>query len=328
MKKIILPISLLFWIQINAQYAPAANETGTDAIHKDSSVFINWAKTVVEFNPGPQDIAISLTNLVDFGVPENALHKAEGNSINVVSLGDGGSIVLGFQYPIKNLAGPDFAVFENSFSHTFLELAHVEVSTDGVHFVRIPSYSNIQTASQVASFESTNPTEIHNLAGKYIQGYGTPFDLEDIIDLTGINLDSINFVKIIDVVGSINTLYGSYDSQGTIINDPYPTEFSSGGFDLDAIGVINENNIFASTGKKELNYSIYPNPCSDYIQIKGEVENAQVQIINMEGKLVLEIENYNHELIDLRNLNNGVYVLKLIQNDEISLKKIIVQKIN
>ena len=89
------------------------------------------------------------------------------------------------------------------------------------------------------------------MAGKFKQGYGTPFDLEDVIDSIGINLDSINFVRITDVVGSINTSFATYDSQGNIINDPYPTPFGSCGFDLDAVAVINENTFVSHrTGKK------------------------------------------------------------------------------
>ncbi len=54
-----------------------------------------------------------------------------------------------------------------------------------------------------------------------------------------------------DVVGSISSTYGTLDDQnnaifngayGTtnqLINDPFPTPFSSSGFDLDAIGVLN-----------------------------------------------------------------------------------------
>ena len=46
-------------------------------------------------------------------------------------------------------------------------------------------------------------------------------------------------IKIIDVVGSINESFATYDINGKPINDPYPTAFATGGFDLDAIGVIN-----------------------------------------------------------------------------------------
>lgn len=63
-------------------------------------------------------------------------------------------------------------------------------------------------------------------------------------ELTGIpqlNINSITHVKIIDVVGSINPTYGTHDKNNNIINDPWPTPFNSSGFDLDAIGVINQS---------------------------------------------------------------------------------------
>jgi hypothetical protein len=110
---------------------------------------------------------------------------------------------------------------------------------DGERFVRFPSVSLTPTDEQVDGFGSLDPTNIHNLAGKYRQGYGTPFDLEDLADSTGIDINNIRFVKIIDVVGCIQPEYASYDSEGNIVNDPWPTPFYSGGFDLDAVCVIN-----------------------------------------------------------------------------------------
>ena len=62
-------------------------------------------------------------------------------------------------------------------------------------------------------------------------------DLDSINDL---DLDHIAFVKVIDVIGKLDSVLGSFDSQGRLINDPYPTAFESGGFDLDAIGVIHQ----------------------------------------------------------------------------------------
>jgi hypothetical protein len=44
----------------------------------------------------------------------------------------------------------------------------------------------------------------------------------------------------VDVVGSITPAYATYDSQGNMVNDPWPTPYSSSGFDLDAVGVINQ----------------------------------------------------------------------------------------
>jgi hypothetical protein len=47
-------------------------------------------------------------------------------------------------------------------------------------------------------------------------------------------------VRIRDVVGSIKPEYATLDSKGNPINDPWPTTFPTGGFDLDAVGVIHE----------------------------------------------------------------------------------------
>ena len=76
------------------------------------------------------------------------------------------------------------------------------------------------------------------IAGKFELNYGVPFDLEELADSSNIDIDEITHIRVIDVVGSINTEYASYDALGNIINDPWPTNFPSSGFDLDAVAVI------------------------------------------------------------------------------------------
>lgn len=296
-----------------SQYPPAANMAGTEAIHKDSSIIVNWASFVSAFQRGPQDIAVS-SPLASHGDSTQALGVAEGNSVDVVSLGDKGEIVLGFDFPIQNGPGPDFAVFENSFSHDYLEFAHVEVSSDGINFVRFPSHSLIQTTTQTGPFENSITEEVDNLAGKYIQGYGTPFDLEDVIDSTQLNLDSILFVKIIDVVGSINPTYGTEDAQGNLINDPYPTAFESGGFDLDGIAVINENNIFASIKPQENQIVVFPNPTTDVVYLSFQGPKI-VELYDLSGRLIFVTDGIDQISISAKELvlSRGTYVLKIGQ---------------
>ena len=171
---------------------------------------------------------------------------ANGVSSHVVSLGDGGSITLGFNTPIANGPGSDFAVFENGFltgpsgsGLAYLELAVVNVSSDGVHFFRFPDVSETQTSTQVGGFDSLDATNLHDLAGKYIAGYGTGFDLSELAGVSPyLNINDVTEVRITDVVGSIDPRYGTRDSLGNLINDPFPTPFASGGFDLNGVGVI------------------------------------------------------------------------------------------
>ncbi|NJL30946.1 MAG: hypothetical protein HC898_04585, partial [Phycisphaerales bacterium] len=158
-------------------YAPAANQPGSTAIFKDSPLLVAWATGFENLVRGPQDINNPAGPVASHGTGDLALGKAVGNSFDVVSLGDGGHITLTFATGIRNGPGYDFAVFENGFSDTFLELAFVEVSSNGSDFFRFPSFSLTQTTTQVGGFGTLDPTNLHNLAGKYRQGFGTPFDL-------------------------------------------------------------------------------------------------------------------------------------------------------
>ena len=230
-------IFLLFWNTGNSQFAPAAGEPGSTAIWKDSSIFKTWASGA-DIIRGPLKIGDDTLGYASAGEESFATGPALSNGL--VSLGDGGQAILTFPFSIKNGPGFDFAVFENSFDDTFLELAFVEVSSDGVNFVRFPSHSLTDTTIQTNTFGTTDATKINNLAGKYRGSYGTPFDLQELAGNTNLNINAITHVKIIDVVGSVNKQYAKRDSYNNMINDPWPTPFPNGGFDLDAIGVIHQ----------------------------------------------------------------------------------------
>lgn len=217
-------------------YAPAAGQPGSDAIDKLSPAIKGWATEVVDITRGPTDISKVGSPLASFGTPAAALGAADGS--NVVSLGDGGSITLRLASGIRDAAGPDLAVFENSFSDTFLELGFVEVSSDGTHFTRFHASSLTPTQTQMGSFGLLDPTNLFNLAGKYRAGFGTPFDLSELAGSPFLDVSNVQYVRIVDVVGSINPAFATHDFNGNIVNDPWPTAFASGGFDLDAVAVL------------------------------------------------------------------------------------------
>ncbi|MBL7899735.1 MAG: T9SS type A sorting domain-containing protein [Crocinitomicaceae bacterium] len=308
-----------------AQYAPPAGQVGTSAVHKDSAAIVSWADAVFYFQRGASDIANGWSSLASFGDSTEALGYAQGNSTNVISLGDSGSIILSFPYPIMNGPGNDFAVFENSFSDEYLEFAFVEVSSDGINFVRFPSVSLIPVITQTGPYENSNTELVHNLAGKFRQGYGTPFDLEDLVDSTSLNLDSILFVKITDVIGTINMSYTTYDSQGNRINDPYPTDFASGGFDLDGVGVMNENNIYAGVEQTEkMNISVYPNPSDGNFFIQSEAEFFNLEIYDGSGRLIWNQQECTSGSFQFDFLVEGAYFVRVGSDDYFSLKRILI----
>lgn len=194
-------VSLLFcYTPIKAQFAPPVGYEGTTAMYKDSSAFVSWASKC-DIVRGYQDISTQSLGYTNVGDSSLAIGQAGING--VVSLGDGGVAILEFSSPIIDGVGPDFAVFENGFDNLFLELAFVEVSSDGIHFFRFPAVSNTDTSIQTGSFGLTDASKLHNLAGKYRAEYGTPFDLSDLTNDVLLNKQAITHVKVIDVVGSI-----------------------------------------------------------------------------------------------------------------------------
>ena len=114
----------------------------------------------------------------------------------------------------------------------------VEVSSNGTDFIRFPATTELLNSSQIGSFENMDATYFDNLAGKYIANYGVPFDLSELPDTSILDKQNITHIKLVDVIGTIDTAYASFDQFGNPINDPWPTNFASGGFDLDAVGII------------------------------------------------------------------------------------------
>lgn len=102
-----------------------------------------FATRVVSFTPGP-GASFGHQNLPDavLGPPQGTGDGRGGT--DVVSLGVGGSIVLGFDVEITDGPGADFTVFENAFviagreQAVWTELAEVSVSEDGQTWTSFP----------------------------------------------------------------------------------------------------------------------------------------------------------------------------------------------
>lgn len=310
MKERLLIFALIISISpawLRGQYPPPAGMPGSSAIAADSSIFIDWALqcTINRGYLNISDTTYSLNgnNRASYGQNTNATGIADNV---VVSLGDGGVALLTFQTPLVDTDGFDFAVFENSFNDEFLELAFVEASSDGIHFFRFPCVSLIDSTTQTGGYGTTNATKIHNFAGKYRALFGTPFDIAELEDSPLLNKRNITHIRILDVIGSVNSLYGKRDSQGHIINDPFPTPFEGGGFDLDAVGVIH-NTVYNGIAENKFKYAVFPNPASDFIQIMSNGEISRISFFDINGKQWPPTSKNN--IIDVSGLSNGIYLI-------------------
>jgi hypothetical protein len=183
-----------------------------------------YARSVESFSPGEaagynQD---KLPSMV-LGPPQGKGTSA--GSLDVVSLGSGGELVLGFgKHTIVNGEGVDFVVFENAFwpnddaSQVYAELGQVSVSEDGETWQTFACDTAGDGAGRFpgcAGFSPTlsyDPLELTPLVPELAGG--------DAFDLADVGLASARFVKIRD----LQTLEAAAPSAG---------------FDLDAVGIVN-----------------------------------------------------------------------------------------
>jgi len=207
---------------------------------------------------------------------QKALGGPRGNgewfgSEDVCILGNGGSIVLGFEDEKRIFDGPgtDFILFENAFQVLdpdtgdpaglfFAELMFVEVSTDGETFERFPTLTtNTQPvhagldgldAAQYSGFAGVHPVYA-NVDTNAIDPFdpsaagGDAFDLADLathpLVLSGaVDLNRINLVRLVDVVGDGSVL----DDAGNPVYDVYRyagDPLVINGADVDALAAIN-----------------------------------------------------------------------------------------
>lgn len=315
---ILILMSYLFGTVAYAQYAPQATVLGSTAVSKNSGQFAGWA-TGCTIQRGLMDIADPSKGFVTAGDSSFAV-GAPDNSI--VSLGDSGIATLTFDAPLYDGPGYDFAVFENGFANpsnpeeAFLELAFVEVSSDGRTFFRFPATSLTPDTFQIpVAGVYMNARNINNLAGKYIGGYGTPFDLNELENIPGLDINNITHVRLIDVIGSVGTHF-TYDKDGRKINDPYPSPIPTGGFDLDAVGGINMQGRFPASVNIALQHpsvSVFPNPVTEVLFVTNTMgEELNLKITDITGKLMAQYAGNDERIaINAEQYAAGIYFISL-----------------
>jgi hypothetical protein len=216
------------------------------AIASGSSVFNEWADAI---DPTRTAFAPNGSTSIDQAGGINSLGDLD--ELQITNGDPVGFLTVTFPNGIRNGGGADFAIFENGFifpgdPYLNAELAYVEVSSNGTDFARF------QSISTNTSFEGTfgqgfggfDTTNIYNLAGKHGAGFGTPFDLDDLLTdqlvIDGdVDLDDIQYVRLVDIPGN-----GAFlDSQDNPILDAWLTT-GTGGYDFalgegSGVGVIN-----------------------------------------------------------------------------------------
>jgi hypothetical protein len=181
-------------------------------------------------------------------------------SLDVVSLGNGGSITVAFtdNYVVDGL-GPDFTIFENAFNSPglgiFTEVGVVEASVDGVAF-----------------FEFPHGTDLSGLAGRtpvYANADQNDIDPRDpaaggdTFDLATIGLARARYLRITDPGAAIDDIGNHFPTPGP----------GKSGFDLDAVVAIHSQ-ACAACCDADGNGSVKPNDVLLLLRAVSELPNT------------------------------------------------------
>ena len=121
------------------------------------------------------------------------------------------------------------------------------------------------------------------------------------------------------VVGTIKPEYATYDSEGHIVNDPWPTPFESCGFDLDAVGVIHDLVHSAVQEQSSEMMVVAPNPVSEVLHVQLD-EAVEVVVYALTGQQVLRSESHS---LDVSALPAGVYFARVVTEGKTFVNKFV-----
>ena len=73
------------------------------------------------------------------------------------------------------------------------------------------------------------------------------------------------------------------------------------------------------------NFSVYPNPATNLINISSVKSIEKAEIFSIIGKRVVSTTSLKNNKIDVSSLAKGVYILKLVSGDVVGTRKIIIE---
>ncbi len=212
----------------------------------------------------------------------------------------------------KNITG--FATTEYSFDY---KIENIEGSD---YFIAVRDNSNAIIGAFVIDYEEGN-LAVYN-------------GITDEVDVTSVTITPntwYHFKMVINKTTNVvqyflnNTLLGSEDISAATTNpgiidfayDDYGT-----GFTVDNIKIVNSDLLATSDAHYDNNINIYPNPASDYINVRTQDKIGSIEIYDVSGKLVLKDVSGSNQ-VSVSSLPNGTYLLTAKIKDRFINKKFV-----
>ncbi len=281
--------------------------TGGTVVSSDNS------SAVINFNtPGTQTITVTATNTTGTANATYSVNVREGwtwgdemsyseNNAYASSVGAGGNLTWGAMFPAQYMTG-----------RNYLATVKMYVAYAGTYTIEV--YQGGESAPQTLLQSKTvtlNTTEEYanvNFSG------GVQLDptksLWISISNSGVNYPAAGC----DYVGDPNGSLVFYNNAWTPIQELADLDYTW------MIKAVTSATAPASIEEvSNINIELFPNPVTDKLNFSETV--AEVSVIDVDGRVIFTDKNTN--VIDMSNMNNGVYFVRVITDNGIATKKIV-----
>ena len=150
------------------------------------------------------------------------------------------------------------------------------------------------------------------------------------VSLCGSSFDT--FLSVVDANGDVIAFNDDYDACGTQSGLTFNTAglgivyviVEGWGTNMGAFDIAINANYLAIDEYDLTDVKLYPNPTQSTFKLDGIV--GLVKVLDLSGKELLNIQNYQGELIDLSAFSEGVYLIGFEKNGLTGTKKLILTK--
>jgi hypothetical protein len=211
-----------------------------------------------------------------------------------------------FEYNSDGTVKREKIWFYNAITEVFTEKRIYDFEYTGTN--------STKTKKQAEDFQ----TQTMQDDGSIIKYYDTEYTKDNLILPTGLIWIDIFQIMPEDLIGSYTNKLDSLHQFGDTLSTNYWGK---------NIFYYNQKDI---VGTKDLNptkIEIFPNPTNGEINVKNLPLNSNIEIFDIYGKMVVEHKAISSHKINLSGLSNGIYTLRIKENNTISIsEKIILNK--
>ncbi len=190
----------------------------------------------------------------------------------------------------------DYLTYQIRFENTGTYHAENVIVKDIIN----PEYFDITTLTPLSGSHNFRTEVNRNVVNFIFEGINLPFEDESNDGFVIFKIKTKESLITGNTIQNQASIYFDYNSP--IITNIASTEV------IDNLGV--SDFMFSD------NVSFYPNPSKDYIYLKSKnnIQILSIEIYNMNGQILLAFPNVKSEKIDISELSNGSYILKVNSN--------------